>query len=109
MSEEEKRAIRGAALLEVEDAKSALAHLRAKAEHWRKLEEKIGYLLTRMRRDSAHLESAAAETRAEIEDNLDTLENFITVRAVLSLDTELKNAVERLKKAEAVKKDLGFI
>jgi hypothetical protein len=62
-----------------------------------------------MSRDSAHLKSAAAEARAKIESDLDTYTRVVTVEAVLALDTELEKAVERLEKAEAAKKSLGFV
>lgn len=109
MSEDEQRKIKGAVLLEVEEAKAALALLRAKAGHWYSAQEKLVHLLSRMKRDSAHLKSAAAEVRAEIDKNLDMYTNIMTIEAVLALDTELEKAVERLEKAEAAKKSLGFI
>lgn len=109
MSEDEKRAIKGEVLLEVEEAKSALALLRARAEHWYNAHEKVTYLLARMKRDSAHMKSAAAEARSEIERNLDAYTKVMTIEAVLALDKELEKAVERLEKAEAGKKNLGFV
>ncbi|MGA3049477.1 MAG: hypothetical protein ABSD67_22805 [Terracidiphilus sp.] len=109
MSEDEKRAIQGQVLLEVEEAKASIALLRARAVHWRQLQEKVTHLLSRMTRESAHLESAAAEVRAEIEKDLTAFTAVTTIESVLSLDTELKNAVERLKKAETAKRSLGFV
>lgn len=46
MSEEEKRALQGSVLLEVEEARAALALLRARAEQWRKhVEQGYGSLI----------------------------------------------------------------
>lgn len=106
MSEDEKRAIMGAVLLEVEEAKAALALLRAKAEQWSRLHEKVSHLLARMRRDGAQMESAAAETRKDILANREAITAVMDFNAVLALDAELDAAIARLKKAEAVKKDL---
>lgn len=108
MSEKEKREIQGAALLEVEDAKADLALLRAKLQRWYLLQEKICHLLARGKRDGAHLESAAKEARADILKNLPAVTEVMNIDAVLSLDAEVEAAVERLKKAEAAKRDLGF-
>jgi hypothetical protein len=108
MSEDEKRAIQGVVLLEVEEAKSALALLRAKAEHWYKLQEKVCHFLARMKRDGMQQESAATETRMEIVSNLSSYEAATRVEFVLALDAEIEKAVVRLKKAEAAKKEIGF-
>lgn len=109
MSGEEKRAIQGAALLEVEEAKAALALLRARAQHWRGLHEKVNWLLARMTREAAHLEEGAKEVRTEIENDIEAFKSVTGIEAILSLDKELETAVERFKKAEAVKKSLGFV
>jgi hypothetical protein len=108
MSEDEKRAIRAAALLEFEEAKDDLALLRAKAEQWRKRVEKVQHLLTRMRRDDAGMERAAVETRMELAAHLPATVEAMNIEAVFALDGELQTAVQRLKKAEAAKKALGF-
>jgi hypothetical protein len=108
VSGEAKRAIQGAALLEVDEAKAALALLRARAQQWGGLHQKVTWLLARMTRESAHLEDGAKEVRAEIEDNIDSYVSVTKIEAVLSLDKELETAVERLKKAESVRKSLGF-
>jgi hypothetical protein len=109
LSEDEKRAIKGEVLLEVEEAKAALALLRARAQHWMRLQEKVIHLLARMPRDSAHLKSAAVDARMEIEKDLDTYTKVMTMEAVLALDKELERAVERSEKAEVGKKNLGFV
>ncbi len=108
MSEDEKRAIKGAVLLEVEEAKAALALLRAKAEQWYQAHEKVAKLLSRMRRDSAHLESAATEARMEIASNSSLIAAAMNLDSVLALDSELERALAHLKKAEEAKKQLFF-
>jgi hypothetical protein len=108
MSESEKRAIMGAALLEVEDAKAALALLRAKAQNWCRLHEKVAHLLARAMRDDAHLESAARDSRVEILGNMPAIAAAMNLDSILALDLELENALQRLKKAETAKRELGF-
>ena len=60
-----------------------------------------------MRRDSAHLEESAETLRGEII-AMAAATSVIGLDAMLSLDSELAAAVERLKRAEAAKKALGF-
>lgn len=108
MSEEEKRAIRAASLLEYEEAKAALALLRVKADQWSALHERVTHLLARMRRDSAHLESAAASAGLAIRRDHAAVAAVMDLDAVLALDRELSDALERLKKADAAKRELGF-
>jgi hypothetical protein len=106
MSEDEKRAIKGAVLLELEEAKDALALLRAKAEQWYQAHQKVTHLLARMKRDSAQLESAARDARMEIASNSRTISIVMNLDSVLALDSELEAAVGRLQKAEDAKRQL---
>ena len=108
MSDDEKKAIKMAALYEFEDAKDALALIRAKAAQWQHLHEKVLHLLVRGRRDSAHLESAAKDAKAAVLAQLPAIKEVMDINAVLALDAELEAAVSRLKKAEQSKKELGF-
>lgn len=109
MSNDEKRAVQAAALLEFEEAKAALALLRAKGEQWRVLYEKVHHLLCRSRRDSAQLEAAAASARLDIESRRAEFAPVMDLDAVLALDAEIESAVFRLKKAAATKRELGFL
>lgn len=108
MSEDEKRAIRGAALLEAEDAKDELALLRAKSVQWCRAHSHVEQLLVKMGREDSNPMSDPAADRAAIEKNMFLYTDTMTIQAVLALDKELERAVTRLENAEAAKKSLGF-
>jgi hypothetical protein len=108
MSEDEKRAIQMAALLEFEEAKTTLALLRAKADQWKHLQDKAAGLLLAMKRDSAHSISRADGLRAEIACNLAPYVAATKIEAILALDSELEAAIDRLEKAVTAKRSLGF-
>jgi len=86
MSGEEKRAIKGAVLLEVEEAKEALALLRAKAEQWRRAHEKVSNLLVKMKRDDAYLESGAPEARQEIANHSGAIAAAMDLKRLIHTD-----------------------
>lgn len=108
MSEEEQRRIRGEVLLEVEEARTHLALLRAKASSWYRAHEKVSHLLARMHRESAHFQAAATQALEAILRDRNTVAEVLNLDAILALDAELAAAVERLARAEARKRELGY-
>ena len=92
-----------AVLLELEEAKEALALLRAKADQWHRALERVSTLLSRMKRDCLHGEATVAEARAAVMAERTALSSAVDLNAVLELDQSLEAATARLKKALAAK------
>lgn len=108
MSESEKRQLRAMALLEVAEAQEHLALLRVKAERWSMLAQGVCHLLARSKRDGAAMEAAAAEQRSRVERDREETVAMLDLDAVLALDTELSDAVDRLKAAIKQRDSLGL-
>lgn len=110
MSEAERKQIEGMALLEVEEAKRALAILRAKADQWSGFHDQVSRMLGHAKRRSVTLllDPDCKVERWNLENAAPTFGDAMNIGAILALDDELKAACERLKKAEETKKELGF-
>lgn len=105
METEEKRAIRAAALLEFEEAKADLALLRAKAAQHAALVHPVYRLLLRISNEST---MSADSLRSDVLNRCSQIQSALDLEAILSLDAELKAAVDRLNQADTAKKSLGF-
>ena len=110
MSEAEQKQIRAMALLEVEEAKAALALLRSKANRWKAAHDLVSKVLSHAKRELATLvvEPDCKVERWNLENATPPFGEAMNVNAVLALDDELKAAYLRVKNAEAEKKALGF-
>lgn len=108
MSEEEKRALQGAILLELEEAKAAFALLRKRAELWAKQHEEIAFFLRGMAAEGDDSRRINYSRRSDIEKNLTLFSTVANLDAIFKLDVELQGAEERLRKAEASKREIGF-
>ena len=110
MSNEEQRKVKAMALLEVEEAKAALAVLRAKANQWAASHDLASRMLScAMRTPAGQLVDPGNKTgRWDFEQATSSFGDAMKVEAILALDDELNAAFVRLKRAEECKKDLGF-
>ena len=105
MSDQEQRQIKAMALLEVEDAKSELTALRAKADTW----------IASLNMAVSILETAKAEdpTDAILVNRFEArftsgVREALNFDGLMKLKTDLDTAILRLKRAENRKKDFGF-
>lgn len=110
MSEEEKRQIKAMVLLEAEEAKAALAILRAKADQWINSHALVSKMLGHAKRELVTLviDPDCKVERWNLENAAPSFGEAMNVNAVLALDAELKAAYIRLDNANARKKGLGF-
>jgi hypothetical protein len=110
MSEEEKRQIRAMVLLEAEEAKAALALLRAKADQWIDAHDLVSKMLSHAKRELVTLvvDSDCKVERWNLENAVPSFGEAMKINAVLALDDELKAACIRLNNANARKRGLGF-
>ena len=108
MGDEEKRAIRAAALLEYEDARENLALLRAKATHLISDLDRVRLFMVRMLRDVDARATAISDSRSEIVGIESRAKESLNLNALLALDETISDAFERMKTAQKIKSDLGF-
>ena len=97
-------------LLEAEEAKTALALLRAKADQWIRFHEIVAKTLGHAKRELATrvIDPECKAEREALERMLPSFGDSMNAHSVLALDDELESALARLEKAEARKKEIGF-
>jgi len=110
MNDEEQRQIKAMVLLEAEEAKAALALLRAKADQWIALHELVSKMLGHAKRNLATLmlDPDCKTERLNLEKAAPSFSKAMNIDAVLALDDDLKAAYTRVKNAEVRKMELGF-
>jgi len=97
-------------LLEAEEAKAALALLRAKADQWIASHELVVKMLSHAKRNPATfiVDPECKAERLNLERAGSSFGDAMNVSASLRLDDELKAAYLRAENANSRKKELGF-
>lgn len=101
MSNEEKRKIRAAALLEVAEAQEHLALLEAKMAQWNSIHRKLANL-SGLAKGTRHCGTGEL-ARQQLVECRGELPTATDLDALFGLDREITEAIERLAHAETIK------